>query len=58
MAVARTHNNGFTIAGGAFFSDTFVQGGSSVLRMKFSAKIPAIANLRNVSGHAMTSSQT
>lgn len=33
-------NKGFAIAGGPCFADTFVQGGSSVLRMKFSAKTP------------------
>lgn len=33
-------NKGFAIAGGQCFADTFVQGGSSVLRMKFSAKTP------------------
>lgn len=31
---------GFAIAGVPCFADTFVQGGSSVLRMKFSAKTP------------------
>ena len=35
-----TDNKGFTIAGDPCFADTFVQGGSSVLRMKFSAKTP------------------
>ena len=38
--VATTHNKGFAIAGVPCFADTFVQGGSSVLRMKFSAKTP------------------
>jgi hypothetical protein len=33
-------NKGFAIAGLLCFADTFVQGGSSVLRMKFSAKNP------------------
>ena len=33
-------NKGFAIAGVQCFEDTFVQGGSSVLRMKFSAKTP------------------
>ena len=33
-------NMGFAIAGVPCFADTFVQGGSSVLRMKFSAKTP------------------
>lgn len=33
-------NKGFAIAGVPCFADTLVQGGSSVLRMKFSAKIP------------------
>jgi hypothetical protein len=33
-------NKGFAIAGVPCFADTFVQGGSSVLRMKFSAKTP------------------
>lgn len=44
------YNNGFAIAGVPCFADTFVQGGSSVLRMKFSAKHPAIANTRTVIG--------
>ena len=35
-----TDNKGFAIAGVPCFADTFVQGGSSVLRMKFSAKTP------------------
>ena len=33
-------NMGFAIAGVPCFADTFVQGGGSVLRMKFSAKTP------------------
>jgi hypothetical protein len=33
-------NKGFAIAGVPCFADTFVQGGSSALRMKFSAKTP------------------
>jgi hypothetical protein len=33
-------NKGFAIAGVPRFADTFVQGGSSVLRIKFSAKTP------------------
>lgn len=33
-------NKGFAIAGVSCFADTFVQVGSSVLRMKFSAKTP------------------
>jgi len=37
---ARTANSGFAIAGVLCFADTFVQGVSSVLRMKFSAKRP------------------
>ena len=37
---ARTANMGFAIAGVPCFADTFVQGGSSVLRMKFSANNP------------------
>jgi hypothetical protein len=37
---ARTANKGFAIAGVPCFADTFVQGGSSVLRMKFSANNP------------------
>ena len=36
----RTANKGFAIAGVPCFADTFVQGGSSVLRIKFSAKTP------------------
>ena len=39
-AVAHAANMGFAIAGFPCFADTFVQGGSSVLRMKFSAKTP------------------
>jgi len=35
-----TDNMGFAIEGVPFFADTFVQGASSVLRMKFSAKTP------------------
>ncbi len=37
---ARTDNKGFEIAGVPCFADSFVQGGSSVLRMKFSVKTP------------------
>jgi len=33
-------NKGFAIAGVPSFADTFVQGGSSILRMKFSANKP------------------
>mgnify|MGYP006948855180 CR=1 FL=1 len=33
-------NMGFAIAGVPCFADTFVQGGSSVLRTKFGAKTP------------------
>jgi len=36
----------FAIAGVPCFEDTFVQGGSSVSRMKFSAKNPRHRNLR------------
>ncbi len=35
-------NKGFAIAGVLCFADTFVQGESSVLRMKFSAKTPRL----------------
>ncbi len=35
-----TANKGFAIAGVSCFAATFVQGGSSVLRTKFSAKTP------------------
>jgi hypothetical protein len=38
--IKTAHNKGFAIAGVPCFADTFVQGGSSVLRMKFSAKTP------------------
>jgi hypothetical protein len=41
-------NKGFAIAGVPCFADTFVQGASSVLRRKFSAKTPHIANPRTV----------
>ncbi len=45
-------NMGFAIAGGPCFADTFVQGGSSVLRIIFSAKTPSIASpTQNVSCH-------
>ena len=37
---ARTANKGFAIAGVSCSAGIFVQGGSSVLRMKFSAKTP------------------
>ena len=33
-------NKGFAIAGVPCFADTFVQGGTSVLRMEFSSKTP------------------
>jgi hypothetical protein len=39
---ARTDNKGFAIAGVPCFADTSVQGGSSVLRTKFSAKTPRL----------------
>ncbi|MBK8482968.1 MAG: hypothetical protein IPO86_00515 [Saprospiraceae bacterium] len=35
-----THNSTFAIGGVSCSADTFVQGGGSVLRMKFSAKTP------------------
>jgi hypothetical protein len=35
-----TGNMGFALAEVPFFAGTLVQGGSSVLRMKFSAKTP------------------
>lgn len=37
---ARPHNKGFALAGVMCFADTFVQGGTSVLRMKYIAKTP------------------
>ena len=37
---ATTANSTFAISGVPCFADTFVQGGSSVLRMKFSTKTP------------------
>lgn len=45
-----TANKGFPIAGVPCFSDTFVQGGSSVLLMKFNAKIPRLRKPQNVIG--------
>jgi hypothetical protein len=39
FVIQGTHK-GFAIAGVPCFADTFVQGGSSVLRMKFSANHP------------------
>ena len=36
----RTANKGFAIAGVLCFADTFLQCGSAVLRMKFSANNP------------------
>lgn len=38
--IATTHNKGFAIAGVPYFADTFMQGGNSVLRIKFNAKTP------------------
>ena len=40
QTTAHAGNKGFAIAGVLCFADTFVQGGSSVLRTKFSAKTP------------------
>ena len=40
-------NSGFAIAGVPCSADTFVQGGSSVLRMNFSAKISRHRNPPN-----------
>jgi hypothetical protein len=39
-------NKGFAMAGIPCFPDTFVQGGSSVLRMKFTAKTPHLRQAR------------
>ncbi len=36
------HNKGFVIAGVPCFADTFLKGGSSVLRIKFSDKTPCL----------------
>ena len=44
-------NKGFAIAGVSCFADTFVQGGSSALRTKFSAKTPRHRKPRNVVGN-------
>ncbi len=44
-------NKGFAIAGVPCLADTFVQAESFVLRTKFSAKNPAIANPQTVSSH-------
>ena len=41
-----TANKGFAIAGVSCFADTFVQGGSSVLRMGLVLINPAIVNLK------------
>lgn len=41
---------GFAIAGVPCLADSLVQGGSPVLRTKYSAKTPAIANPRTVGG--------
>ena len=40
LRIRAAANKAFAIAGVPCFADTFVQGGSSVLRMKFSAKTP------------------
>ena len=40
-------NKGFAIAGVPRFAESFVQGGSSVLRMKFSANNPRQRKLTN-----------
>ncbi|SFV33356.1 hypothetical protein SAMN05660895_1658 [Thermoflavifilum thermophilum] len=37
---SRPHNTSFASGGATCFADTFVQGGNSDLRMKFSAKTP------------------
>jgi len=42
IKVTAAHNNALVIAGVLCFADTFVQGGSSVLRMKFSANKPPL----------------
>ena len=42
--IAHAANKGFAIAGVLCFADTFVQGGSSVLQIKFSAKTPRHRN--------------
>ena len=47
-AAAHAANKGFEIAGVQCFANTFVQGGSSVLRMKPVLRLPAIANPENV----------
>lgn len=44
-------NKGFAIAGVPCFADTFVQGGSSVLRIQFSAKTPHHRKPGNVSSN-------
>lgn len=49
-----TANKWFAIAGVPCFADTFVQGASSLIRMKFSAKTPAIANPRTIIQHFKT----
>jgi hypothetical protein len=50
---ATTHNKGFAIAGVPCFADNIWQGGSSVLRMKFSANNPRPnAKPQNVIGQA------
>ena len=64
--IAHAANKGFAIVGvlpkqvwdRLCFADKFVQGGSSVLHMKFSAKFPAIANPQTVSGHCRTTQKT
>ena len=47
-------NKGFAIAGVPCFADTFVQGESSVLRTKFSAKTPRHRKPQNVTSKAKT----
>lgn len=54
---AHACNKGFAIAGVLCSADTFVQDGSSVLRMSFVLKLPAIANPQNVSGNFKTKGQ-
>ena len=44
-------NKWFAITGAPYFADTFVQGGSSILRINFGAKTPRHRNPQTVMGN-------
>ncbi len=48
------HNSGLAKVAGSCLVDSLVVAENFVLRIKFSGKIPPIANLQNVTGNPMT----